>query len=105
MTDARDTEEDAGRLAGIVTDRDLRQVLFRGPLQARLGELRTSCLAWPEIPQCAFYVAEQYAREGNLAQARRSAALALARDPDYAPAARLLRAVDAPGVLGQTPPP
>jgi acetoin utilization protein AcuB len=36
-----------GRLAGIVTDRDLRQVLFRGPLQARLGELRTSLATLP----------------------------------------------------------
>ena len=80
-----------------------RALLLAGHRREGLGELRTSCLAWPEIPQCAFYVAEQYAREGNLAQARRSAALALARDPDYAPAARLLRAVDAPGVLGQTP--
>ena len=68
-------------------------------------ELRTSCLGWPEIPQCAFYVAEQYAREGNPAQARRSAAFALARDPGYAPAARLLRSVDAPEAIGQTPGP
>jgi CBS domain-containing protein len=36
-----------GRLAGIVTDRDLRQVMFRGPLQARLGELRTSLATLP----------------------------------------------------------
>jgi hypothetical protein len=67
--------------------------------------LRASCLGWPEIPQCAFYVAEAYAREGNLAQARRAATLALDRDPGYAPAAALLREVDAPPAIGQTPTP
>ncbi len=82
-----------------------RALLLAGRRREGLAELRTSCLGWPEIPQCALYVAEQYAREGNLAQARRSATLALSRDPDYLPAARLLRAVDAPGVLGQTPAP
>jgi hypothetical protein len=82
-----------------------RALLLAGHRREGLAELRASCLGWPEIPQCALYVAEQYAREGNLAQARRSATLALARDPEYLPAARLLRAVDAPGVLGQTPAP
>jgi hypothetical protein len=82
-----------------------RALLLAGRRREGLAELRTSCLGWPEIPQCALYVAEQYAREGNLAQARRSAALALSRDPDCVPAARLLRSVDAPGVLGQTPGP
>ena len=80
-------------------------LLLAGHRREGLQELRTSCLGWPEIPQCAFYVAEQYAREGNLAQARRSATFALARDPDYAPAAKLLRSVDAPGAIGQTPRP
>ncbi|HEX5043450.1 MAG TPA: hypothetical protein VFV75_11125 [Candidatus Polarisedimenticolaceae bacterium] len=80
-----------------------RALLLAGHRREGLAELRASCLSWPEIPQCALYVAEQYAREGNFAQARRSATLALARDPDYQPAARLLRSVDAPGVLGQTP--
>jgi CBS-domain-containing membrane protein len=36
-----------GRLLGIVTDRDLRQVMFRGVIQARLGVLRTTLATLP----------------------------------------------------------
>jgi hypothetical protein len=82
-----------------------RALLATGERPQGLRELRASCLLWPEIPQCAFYVAESYAREGNLPQARRAATLALERDPGYAPAASLLRAVDAPAAIGQTPRP
>jgi tetratricopeptide (TPR) repeat protein len=82
-----------------------RALLLAGRRGEGLAELRASCLGWPEIPQCAFYVAEAYAREGKLAQARRAATLALDRDPGYAPAAALLREVDAPPPIGQTPTP
>jgi hypothetical protein len=82
-----------------------RALLAAGRRSEGMKALRQSCLGWPEIPQCAFYVAEGYAREGNLVQARRAATLALARDPAYAPAAALLRSVDASAPIGHTPSP
>jgi acetoin utilization protein AcuB len=36
-----------GRLVGIVTDRDLRQVVFHGTIQGRLGVLRTTLATLP----------------------------------------------------------
>ena len=82
-----------------------RALLLAGRRREGLDRLRESCLGWPEIPQCAFYLAEAYAREGNRAAARRAAMVALARDPGFAPAAAMLRAVDAPPAFGQTPAP
>jgi len=62
----------------------------------RAGAVRAwgeSCAGWPKIPDCAADVAEMYAREGNVSQARIALDEALRRDPAFPPALRLRSAL------------